>query len=155
MPFSRIGVDNSFQLPYLRKCLAEVYPNDGCLSSSLRLSDWVKAAPGVFGGLVVAPTSAKQHVPSREWTRPMSRRRPLLYMILHPSIGKSKRSQNDHLVWGSIIAVATIVEFAHSPLCPVLRRWIGVGTNARRRKFLSGVFVAALAWFAAHILTLP
>lgn len=79
----------------------------------------------------------------------------IIYRILHPSIGKSQKRENDHLVWASILTVATVVEFAHSPLCPVLRRWIGVGTNARRRKFLSGLFVAGLAWFAAHILTLP
>jgi hypothetical protein len=81
--------------------------------------------------------------------------RAVVYAILHPSIGKSKRRENDQIVWLSILALITAVEFGHSPFCPVLRRWIGVGTNARRRKALSALFIAVLGWFGCHILSLP
>lgn len=77
------------------------------------------------------------------------------YAILHPKIGKSKRRENDQAVWLSILALIAAVELGHSPFCPVLRRWIGVGTNAKRRKALSVLFVTVLGWFGLHILTLP
>ena len=75
--------------------------------------------------------------------------------FLHPRFGRQDSRPHEELVWISLLTLIAVVELKHSQFSPILRRWIGVGTRARRRYPLATLLAGVAGWFVLHILTAP